>query len=203
MAARHSITCYFDVVSPYSYFGVILLNRFARQHWKNVDVDFKPFFLHGIMQFQDLSNLKTLADIPYKFPSQFPLGTIGAMRLLLAIKAHASDKYVECIEKEAYWGNDQDISTIDVQVAVLSPILGGADKVQEMLKLSTTKDVKQTLVDNTNQALEKGAFGAPTFFVKKAGQDDEVMLFGSDRFEILASILDLPYPGLGNIGSKL
>lgn len=45
-----SITCYFDVVSPYSYFGVLLLNKLKAGPWANVDVELKPFFLHGIMQ---------------------------------------------------------------------------------------------------------------------------------------------------------
>jgi len=82
------------------------------------------------------------------------------------------------------------------------PILGGTDKAQEMLKLSTDKEIKQALINNTNEALEKGAFGAPTFFVKKAESDEEMMLFGSDRFELMASLLELPYPGI-NMASKL
>lgn len=84
----------------------------------------------------------------------------------------------------------------------MAPILGGADKAQEMLKLSTDTEIKQALTDNTNEALKKGAFGAPTFFAKKAGSDEEMMFFGSDRFEIMASLLGLPYPGI-NMASKL
>lgn len=50
MAARQSITCYYDVVSPYSYLGVLLLNKLKAGPWANVDVELKPFFLHGIMR---------------------------------------------------------------------------------------------------------------------------------------------------------
>ncbi|KAF9314159.1 Glutathione S-transferase kappa 1 [Podila horticola] len=219
MAARHSITCYFDVVSPYSYFGVLLLNKLKATHWSNVDVELKPFFLHGIMQgagnqppatvaakgtymFADLIKVSNVAGLPFKFPSSFPLMTVGAMRLLLAVQKHASDKYIQCIEKNEYWAQDQNISETEVLVTALAPILGGTDKVHELLKLSTDKEIKQTLINNTNEALEKGAFGAPTFFVKKAGSDKEMMFFGSDRFEVMAALLELPYPGI-NMSSKL
>ncbi|KAF9413519.1 Glutathione S-transferase kappa 1 [Podila epigama] len=216
MTSKHSITCYFDVVSPYSYFGVILLNRF-KTHWPNVDVELKPVFLHGIMQgsgnqppatvaakgsymFKDLSKVSKIGGIPYKFPSQFPVMTVGPLRLLLAVQKHAPTKYIQCIEKlyDEYWANDKDISNVEVMTEALAPILGGVDNVQEMLTLSTAKDIKQALTDNTNEAVAKGAFGAPMFIVKKAGAapDEETMFFGSDRFEIMAAYLGLPYPGL-------
>ncbi|KAG0036216.1 Glutathione S-transferase kappa 1 [Podila clonocystis] len=219
MSARHSITCYFDVVSPYSYFGVLLLLKLKATHWASVDVDLKPFFLHGIMQgsgnqppatvaakgaylFADVVKVSKVAGLPFKFPSNFPVMTVGAMRLLLAVQKYASDKYIQCIEKDEYWAKDQNISEPEVLIAALAPILGGADKVQELLKLSTDKEIKHALTNNTNEALEKGAFGAPTFFVKKAGSDKEMMFFGSDRFEIMAALLELPYPGI-NMSSKL
>jgi len=47
----------------------------------------------------DLNKVSDIAGLPFKFPSQFPVMTVGAMRLLLAIQKHASDKYVQCIEK--------------------------------------------------------------------------------------------------------
>ena len=38
---------YFDVISPYTYFGFVVLSRYRRV-W-NLEISFKPFFLGGIM----------------------------------------------------------------------------------------------------------------------------------------------------------
>jgi glutathione S-transferase kappa 1 len=94
----------------------------------------------------------------------------------------------------------------DVLVALLSPLFGGSEaKVEEYIQLATDQEIKQKLVKNTEEALEKGAFGAPSFVVKKAGSDDEHYFFGSDRFEVMSSLLDLPYYGLagGKPAAKL
>lgn len=79
----------------------------------------------------------------------------------------------------------------------MAPIFGGSEaKVEELIQMAAEKDIKQKLVDNTNEALDKGAFGAPSFVVKKAGSDEEHFFFGSDRFELMTNFLDLPYHGL-------
>lgn len=78
----------------------------------------------------------------------------------------------------------------------LTPIIGSADKVEKYYEMTANKDIKQELIDNTEEALSAGAFGAPTMIVKKAGSDQKHLIFGSDRFEVIAELLGLPYPGL-------
>ena len=50
-------------------------------------------------------------------------------------------------------------------------------------------------------------FGAPTFFVSKAGKggDDEAeeMFFGSDRFDVMCDMFDLPWVGPDPSKAKL
>ncbi|KAG0252273.1 hypothetical protein BG011_007088 [Mortierella polycephala] len=211
MAPRAKIVCYFDIVSPYSYIGVKLLNRY-KTLWNNVDVELEPVFLAGIMSgsknqppatvaakgsymAQDLDLVSATTGIPYSFPSQFPIMTVSVMRLLIVIKKHAADKYDQCIEKDEYWARDHDIAQKDILLAALAPILG-TSKVEEYFQMTSEKDIKQQLIDNTNKALDVGAFGAPTFIVQKAGSDEEKMFFGSDRFELMSTFLGVPYPGL-------
>ncbi|KAF8933667.1 Glutathione S-transferase kappa 1 [Dissophora ornata] len=220
MTSRASIIVYYDVVSPYSYYGIKLLNRY-RPQWKDVDVEFRPSFLAGILEgaknqapgvvaakgaymYTDLNKISVATGIPFQFPSRFPLLTITPMRLLIVVQKHAADKYEKCIEKDEYWCNDKEITDADVLVDALAPILGAA-KVKEFLQMTSQKEIKQELISNTNQAIEAGAFGAPTFIVKKAGPEEEDhIFFGSDRFELIASFLDVPYPGLApNPAAKL
>ncbi|KAG0308569.1 hypothetical protein BGZ98_007548 [Dissophora globulifera] len=113
------------------------------------------------------------------------------MRLLVVVQEHAADKYEQCMN------TDEDVSKSEVLVKVLAPVLGSEAKVQEFLAMSVQKENKQKLIDNTNEAVAAGAFGAPSFVVRKAGadQDDFALFFGGDRLELLAAYLGVPYPG--------
>jgi len=74
------------------------------------------------------------------------------------------------------------------------------DEIKKAWELSQTKEVKDKLVANTNEAVELGAFGSPTMIVHggKKGFEEPFMVFGSDRFEQIAYACDLPYPGLAS-----
>ena len=95
------------------------------------------------------------------------------------------------------------ISQPDVLQAALTPIFNKEPsplaKVQSYLQLASDPQIKQIFKENTDEAVAKGVFGAPTFIVKKAGSSEELLFFGSDRIEMIAATLGLPYPGLVNI----
>lgn len=55
------VEVFYDVVSPYSYFAVATLNRYAKK--KGVAVSLRPFFLGGIMQ---IAGNKPPATVPKK-----------------------------------------------------------------------------------------------------------------------------------------
>ena len=54
---------------------------------------------------------------------------------------------------------------------------------QDFLSAIAAQEVKDALKNNTTEAVERGAFGAPTFFVR-----DE-MFFGQDRLEFVEEAL--------------
>ncbi|KAF9580385.1 Glutathione S-transferase kappa 1 [Lunasporangiospora selenospora] len=146
----------------------------------------------------DLVRISRATNIPLRFPSSFPSLTVSAMRLLIVIKEQEPAKFDQCVEQlyDAHWANDKDISQNEVLVTVLGPILGSMDKVEQYLQMASTPEIKKALTDNTNEALAKGAFGVPSFIVKRSSTDKEHLFFGSDRFELMSSFLDLPYQGL-------
>jgi 2-hydroxychromene-2-carboxylate isomerase len=57
---------------------------------------------------------------------------------------------------------------------------------------TTTKEIKDLLSSVTKEALDKGAFGAPWFWVTNDVGASEPF-FGSDRFHFIYKFLGLPY----------
>ncbi|KAF9570752.1 Glutathione S-transferase kappa 1 [Mortierella alpina] len=215
MAARASIICYYDLISPYTFMGFKLFNRFRKQ-WPEVDVTFKPILLGGVMagvknkplfeipsKFShmkaDLDRISAVTEIPFKFPTQFPVSTILAMRLLTVLQIHEAEKYEQCIDKDEYFVHGHNISQAEVLQTALTPIFKPhTGRIESYLKLTADPEIKQIFKQNTDEAIARGVFGAPTFIVKKAGEpaEKEYLFFGSDRFEMIAAFLGLPYPGL-------
>jgi 2-hydroxychromene-2-carboxylate isomerase len=76
----------------------------------------------------------------------------------------------------AMWVNGQNIADEAVLRSVLTT--GGMDA-EAVLARSQLPEVKQQLIQNTEEAVKRGAFGAPTFFV-----GDE-LFFGQDRLAMV------------------
>ncbi|KAG0296125.1 Glutathione S-transferase kappa 1 [Linnemannia gamsii] len=202
-AARASIVCYYDLISPYTYMGFKLFNRFRKQ-WPNVDVTFRPMLLGGVMNIADLDRISGVTGIPFKFPQKFPINSVLPMRVLTALQIHEADKYEQCIDKDEYFVHGRDISQSDVIQQVLRPIFhSDTSKIDSYLqRAAQDQEIKKIFKQYTDEAIAKGVFGAPTFVVRKAGSEEDLLFFGSDRIEMIAATLGLPYAGLTSV-SKL
>lgn len=102
----------------------------------------------------------------------FPINTLAMMRgAHAAIKMGVIDTYIEAVVS-AMWEQQLDMGQMEVLTGVLDAAgLPTADIVRE----SQTPEVKQALMDATQELIDRGGFGIPTFFVG-AG-----MFFGKDR----------------------
>ena len=69
--------------------------------------------------------------------------------------------------------------------------------------MSSAANIKEQLKKNSEEAVQKGAFGAPTFYVREEGSNEEEMFVGSDRFDHFCHIFNLPWHGPKGIQSKL
>ena len=69
---------------------------------------------------------------------------------------------------------------VDTVIGVLSD--AGLDS-KAILEATQNPEVKQQLISNTEQAVERGLFGAPTMFV------DGEMFFGQDRLQFVEAAL--------------
>ena len=184
-----AIEFFFDLVSPYSYLASEKIEELAKQN--NRELIWKPFLLGGLFKaldappapgllpykkpylFKDLDRLARFHGIPFNTPSEFPRLTVKPLRALLSLPKEDLPKAVHQLYK-AYCVEDRDISDPSELVDLL-----GAEAVEK----TEDPEIKQSLIQVTDEAVNRGLFGAPTFLV---GQE---MFFGHDRMDLLEAFL--------------
>jgi 2-hydroxychromene-2-carboxylate isomerase len=109
---------------------------------------------------------------PYVWNPFFPVNTLNLMRAAVAAQFDGVfEKYVEAAFHHM-WREPKKMDDPDVAAKALSASgLDGA----KLLARAQEPEVKAKLIANTQSAVERGAFGSPTFFV---GQE---MFFGKEQ----------------------
>ena len=191
---------YFDVSSPWTYLAFRNIQPMAQE--LNVAINWRPVLVGGIFNtvnqrmyasredstsprnryvLKDLQDCARQTGITIVFPPKvFPVNSVKAMRgcIWLARDAKNQSHYLAFVETvfAAYFTRQEDIS----QDAVLASICSqtGVDTDAFMAGIAQP-DIKEALKANTDEAIQRGAFGVPSFFV---GDD---MYFGNDRLDLL------------------
>ncbi|TGO41382.1 hypothetical protein BHYA_0022g00210 [Botrytis hyacinthi] len=213
------IDCYLDCSSFYSYPALVHLRKnreILLSH--DVTVDLIPVFLGGInhgsgnkppwtlpakAKYSKFDSARTIEyhGLPNLQPSEFfPPVTLLTQRALCFIKSRYS---VEVFEKtwleifNALWVPPQKNITIPEILKEFLNGLGTFDEkeVEEIMQKATEKEWKDKLLENTKDALEKGAFGAPWMWVRNA-EGKEEPFFGSDRFHFMWRFLGVGFRDL-------
>lgn len=198
------IDFYFDCSSPWTYIAFRNIQPLVKElqetiHWK-------PVLVGGIFNsvnkniyaaredmnsprnrylFKDVNDNARAAGLQIVFPpTVFPVNSVKAMRgcIWIAQDATTRDKYLAFVEATfaAYFTHDQDISQDGVLAAICRQV--GIDDAA-FLEGMARPDIKEQLKTNTDEAIARGAFGVPTFFV---GDD---MYFGNDRLGLVKAAL--------------
>jgi 2-hydroxychromene-2-carboxylate isomerase len=196
------IEFFFDCSSPWTYIAFRNIQPLAAELRETID--WKPVLVGGIFNsvnkgiyaaredmdtpknrymLKDVRDNAREAGLKIAFPPKvFPVNSVKAMRgcLWIAQDANAKPHYLEFIEATfaAYFTREEDISQDDVLSAICRQVGIDADA---FLAGIARPDVKEQLKANTDEAIRRGAFGSPTFFV---GED---MYFGNDRLTLLRS----------------
>lgn len=102
-------------------------------------------------------------------------------RALVYVKSTFPELYVQVFIDifSAMWEDGQDVSKPDSLSKTLL-IRFNDEQVREILTKATAPEYKQALNANTKEALERGAFGCPWFWVRNS-TGEEGPFFGSDR----------------------
>lgn len=178
------IEFFYDVGSPYSYLAATQVGKLSAD--TGLPVVWRPILLGGVFKgsgnqapisvpsrgpylAKDLLRCAKQLGVPFRMASRFPLNTLLPMRVLAGTPDAALPETSLKLFR-AYWFDDMDIASPEV----LAGLLGAA-----AVASASDESVKQKLKANSEEAVSRGAFGAPTFFI-----GDE-MFFGNDRVELM------------------
>ena len=137
----------------------------------------------GRWMFGDINRWAQRYRVPFKLNPGFPVNTIALMRGAVGMQMKMPDdfmKYVDTLFK-AMWAEPRNLGEPAEVAGVLKQ--AGLDA-ERVFSLAGEQEVKDKLKANSDQAVARGVFGAPTFFV-----GDE-MFFGQDRLEFVAEALE-------------
>lgn len=179
----------FDVGSPYSYLAYKQLPKVAKA--TGAEIIWTPVLLGGIFQATgnhspievpakgrySMIDLKRWSDeygVSMTMNPNFPINTLTLMRGAVAMQLKGSETFNRYLEAvfDAMFGKPRNMNLPTEVGAVLQE--AGFDPT-EFMSLVTDPAVKERLKSNTEEAVKRGVFGAPTFFV--GGE----MFWGQDR----------------------
>lgn len=179
---------FYDYVSIYSYLADSQLGELA-----GAEILYRPMFLGAVMKatgnrppatveakrqymMSDVARWTRRYAMPFKMNPLFPQNTLKALRLALVAQHAGAFERVHRPLFEAIWVHEKDLS----DDAVLEEIAAAAGL---SLKAVEDEGIKDELKANTDEAIARGVFGAPTFFI------GDQMFFGNDRFDFIREAL--------------
>ena len=182
-----SIEFYFDFSSPYAYLGFKEIKKYEKKYPSQIK--YMPIFLGGLHNsagitpaafnkikskhmIQDTKLVANKKNIKFSFNSYFPIKTVNFMRGAIIAKDNNYEKiYIEKIF-DSIWRDGLNMN----DNIIINKVLKNLDLNPSIFfgKVSDIK-IKDKLKKLTNDALKKGIFGAPTYYVNRK------IFFGQDR----------------------
>jgi 2-hydroxychromene-2-carboxylate isomerase len=135
---------------------------------------------------RDLAMWAKRRGVPLRQSPFIPVRSLPLMRgSLLADERGEARQYCEAIF-DAIYTQERDLSDMEL---VKQTLRGTGLDVDAYLHGMERGDIKQKLIRNTDDAVARGVFGVPSFFVGKE------LFFGQDRLEFVVEALEaLPHP---------
>ena len=188
-----SFEFYFDFASPYTFIAHKEIRKIEKEN--SVKIKYMPMLLGGLLK---LSGIKANADIPikarymikdcklwaekykiaFKFNNYFPINTLDLMRCVIVaekknIAHNLIDKVFDAIWKDGLNLNDN---------LIVEKLLKNLDvNPNNFLMDAVNPIIKDELKKRTDEAYNKGIFGAPSFIVNNK------MFWGQDRLKFVLS----------------
>jgi len=186
---------FFDYVSPFSYLADSQLPALGER--TGAELRYRPMLLGGVMKSSgnsppfsvpakgryvllDSQRWAARYGIPLNPNPHFPINTVLPLRAALVLQEDGGfAAYHEAVFR-AMWSEGQNVADAEVLRGVLEKLGIDADHVFTRCQ---EPGIKDALRASTDEAVERGAFGAPTFFV------GDQIFFGNDRLDFVEEAL--------------
>jgi 2-hydroxychromene-2-carboxylate isomerase len=192
-----TVEFFFDVGSPTSFLAYTQLPNIIATN--GGQIAYRPMLLGGVFKatgnaspvsvpakgkwmMSDMNKWAKRYGVSLKMNPNFPINTLPLMRGAIGMQMKEPlrfDAYLSAV-MQAMWSDKKNMGDPTVIADVLSA--AGFDPTNFMTLIGTD-EVKAALVKNTEEAVARGVFGAPTFFV------GEQMFFGQDRLDFVKEAL--------------
>jgi 2-hydroxychromene-2-carboxylate isomerase len=177
---------YFDFISPYAYLAYKKIQSLP----KDIKIKYKPVLLGALHNLEGITapsfikpKLKhMISDCDlianknksnFIWNSKFPINSLSIMRGYLFINAENRELYMN-VMFDAYWKDNLDISNEKILKNLIEKCKINSSKFFDGIKDLKIKDELKSI---TQDAHDKGIFGAPTFVVNNK------IFWGQDRLE--------------------
>lgn len=188
---------WFDFGSPAAYLAFTQIPRIEAE--TGAKAIYCPMLLGGVFQatgnhspatipakgkyiFDDFKRFAKRYDVPFNNNPHFPINTLLLMRGAAGLQQQQPEQFsayckavFQAIWVDALNMNDPDIVGAALHKAAFDP--------QQLMALANDPATKDALKTTTTEAVSRGAFGAPTFFV------DGQMFWGQDRLDFVKEAL--------------
>jgi 2-hydroxychromene-2-carboxylate isomerase len=160
---------------------------------------YKPMLLGGVFQatgnqspanipakktylFEDVNRFAKRYGVPFVLSPYFPVNTLLFMRGAIALQMKGDARFMDYCKTvfNAIWVESLNMSDPATAAAALGK--AGFDA-QALVALASEQTTKDALKAATQAAVDRGVFGAPTFFV------GDQMFWGQDRMEFVKEAL--------------
>eukprot|EP01103_Thecamoeba_quadrilineata_P009943 TRINITY_DN203_c0_g1_i2.p1 TRINITY_DN203_c0_g1~~TRINITY_DN203_c0_g1_i2.p1 ORF type:complete len:286 (+),score=45.60 TRINITY_DN203_c0_g1_i2:35-892(+) len=199
-----SVVFYFDVVCPFAYLASLQIDKVA--HEQGATVEWKPVLLGGIynavnpslneeykqqqtnpttptnkkiVQGRDLFLQANRLSVALQFPDGHPRSSLLAQRLLSVLSPDLCRKIAQLLYR-AYWVENLDISEEETFAKIIKRVLRTDPK--SVIFLANNQRAKDKLRANTEEAISRGVFGVPSFYLPASNR----LFFGGDRLHFVA-----------------
>ena len=197
--APRVVDFWFDYASPFAYLASTQLERVAAA--AGATVRYRPMLLGAVFKAIGTPDVPLFAmteakrryttgeldrwarwwGVPLRFPRQFPIRTIAALRLTLLAGERAPALVARLFR--AAWVEGRDLADPALLRQLAADV--GVDPAQ--VDATAQAEVKQALHDATAAAIAAGVFGAPTMMVDDPG--GPLAFWGQDRLDLVADAL--------------